>query len=784
MKSDDLNPIVAKKIKLPEYPLVYELTYGDRAIHHLTLFDLTSHSRARQAIEFGLKMRHEGFHIFVVGEDRSGRMTATLSYLNQYIKNLPPAPDWVYLNNFKRPERPVPFKLPKGKGIDLKVKIHETILQIHSSLNKNFSNKSYIDQIQQLSKQTEKEFDDKFNQLREFAYKKGFSLEDNEKGLTINPLPNQQVKSTAEIEKVLTTIRERIAEINLATQLANDELEGKIIQIQRAIAKKTIHPILKRLSDEFGTYLIGWIEQLGEDIIDNLDNFIIKSDNSDSHVLNKLLEYYAVNLLIDNQDFSHPAVYLESTPTYENLFGQIKYRSGELGGLETNFTMIRPGSLHKANGGILVLRAEALAQNPEVWQFLKAALRDQVIRIEERYRENMAPLVDAPDPFPIPLNIQVIIIGHPWWYYTFFYNDSDFRTYFKIKADIDPSLPATKKNQEVYANLLYQTAIKHTGLKLTPEAIELIMGNSARWIGNREKLTARFEILADTIFEAGMIARNAHAKTIRKEHVEKVLDLRKERNSRLEDLHHEQINTRLINIRIDGREVGQVNGLSVISVGDHDYGTPSRISARTYASDKGIVSIERLTEMGGPIQQKGTFILEGLLNGIFAQEFPISCGCSLTFEQNYDGVEGDSASLAEFITVLSSLSEIPLRQDMAITGSIDQFGYVQAVGGLNHKIEGFYRVCKKRGLTGKQGVIVPKANLSNIILKGTIAEDIEAGNFNIWAVERADQALHLLTEAEIGYNFKESLKYPIKFSKNTVFYLIDKKLKRFKRKLS
>jgi len=718
----------------------------------VTLFSLSSHTRAKEAMAFGLKMRSKGFHVFVVGEDRSGRMTATLDYLKQYIQKLPPPSDWVYLNNFAFPYRPKPFRLPNGKGCQLKRAMMDLIASIHTVVSKTFSHPHYISQIDAMTASLEAQVQEELQAVQVFARNKGLGIEETSEGFSIQLLGShaeEKDKPFPYMPKDIQEIKEQLNRITTSAHLAGRQLALQINEVKKNIAVQVTDPLFHRFRQDYDKYIKDWIDELVEDVLGHVDDFLNEDPSTQSRLPTSVEERYSVNLLINNKGVSYPEVVLEPSPTYENLFGSIKYRTIPGGGMETNFTMIRPGALHRANGGILVLRAEALAQSPDVWEALKAALRDQRIRIEERYRESSLPLLDAPEPVSVPLDIQVFLIGAPVWYYSVFFHDTDFKTYFKIKAEIDPDLPATPENVRIYSQLIQQASILHTGQEIDLEAIQYLMGYSARWVGHRKKLNSRFELIADVLSEAGTLAASKlperPSNTITLNDIQTVIRERRKRSARLEDRSHEDIESGQILIDTTGSVVGQVNGLSVLSTGDHQYGLPNRISARTYAGELGVINIERLTEMSGPIQQKGVLILEGYLNGMFAQDYPLSCGCSLTFEQNYGGVEGDSASLAELVAILSSLSEIPIRQDIAVTGSINQFGEVQPVGGIIHKIEGFYRTCKHRGLTGTQGVIIPQTNVDNVILKDDILADIEAGDFSVWPVSSIESALTLLT---------------------------------------
>lgn len=743
MKTKPLSP---KDVGLPLFSFRADQKHSKTK--PITLFNLSSHARANEAVTFGLQMRNKGFHVFVIGEDHSGRMTSTMVYLNQYIQKLPTPSDWVYLNNFTSPHRPQPFQLPHGKGFQLKQALSELISSFHVILSKTFSHPHYMSQIDSMTTSLEAQVQQELQTVQEFAKSKGLIIEESNEGFSIQVRNDDESsdQKPSYSQKDIQDIKDQLNRITTSAHLASRQLSLQIKEAKKTIAQQVMAPLLSRFKQNYEVYLEQWIQEFTEDVLEHIEEFLTEDSEAPSKLSSVLEERYAVNLLINNKDKRHPEVILESTPTYENLFGSIKYRTTQAGGIETNFTMIRPGSLHRANGGILVLRAEALAQSPEVWDFLKAALRDQRIRIHEQHRDGSLPLLDAPEPISIPLDVQVFLIGAPSWYYSVFFQDPEFRTYFKIKAEIDPDLPTTSENLSTYAHLIQQSCFDHTGLKIEKEAIQYLMGYSARWVGHRQKLNAKFELVADVLDEAGAIAASGKAcHSITLDDIKTVINNRRKRVSQLEDRSHEDIESGQIFIDTTGHVIGQVNGLTVLNTGDHQYGLPSRISARTYAGELGIINIERLTEMSGPIQQKGALILDGYLSGMFAQDHPLSCGCSITFEQNYGGVEGDSASLAELIAILSSLSQTPLRQDIAVTGSINQLGDVQPVGGVIHKIEGFYRTCQHKGLTKTQGVIIPKTNVDNVVLRDEIAQSAALGEFTIWPVSRIEEALEILT---------------------------------------
>jgi len=751
--------------------------------YSLTLFDLSSHNRAREAIHFGLKMRDKGFHVFVVGEDRSGRMTATLAYLKQYIKSMPAPLDLVYLNNFSEAHRPKPYSLPAGLGVILKEKTKDLIKNIKVILNKMTTNPHYLRQIDSLSASLDYQIEQQITEIKHYAYERGYEVSQTPDGFNVEPLKDVNFENDKNGGSNLQDVKDRLNRISLSIHLTSQKINKKAEEIKRSTAQKSIQALIQKFQEEFGIYLGEWIDEFKADILKHIDDFLDDEIEEGAKLPFNLEEWYSVNLFVDHRFSKHPKVILEAHPTYENLFGSIKYRASAAGAVETNFTMIRPGAFHMANGGILVLRAEALAQDPELWEFIKGALRDRVIRIEERVREGGLPLLNAPEPHSVPLDVQVFLVASPSWYYTFFFNDPDFRSYFKIKADIDPDLPATSENINIYRQLIQQNAISLTGLQITEEAIDYLMGYSSRWVGHREKLSARFELVADILTEAGVLSEGNSF--ISKDALMEVLNLRRLRNASIEDRTHQEIAAMQVLIDTKGVAIGQVNGLAVLGTGDHNYGMPSRISARTYAGEEGVVNIERLTEMGGPIQQKAALILEGFLNALFAQRFPLSYSCSLTFEQNYGDIEGDSASLAEVAAIISSLSGFPIRQDIGITGSMNQFGSAQSVGGVHYKIEGFHRVCSEQGLSGTQGVIIPYSNCKHLTLRENVVEDIRQQKFFIWPVNSIFQAIEILTNKECGLKLLENgmpvhTEYPhYRFTRGSVFSAIAQRLEQY-----
>jgi predicted ATP-dependent protease len=717
------------------------------------VFDLTSHARAREALDFGLSVGALGFNIFVVGEDRSARMSATLAYLDAAMEKRPTPADWIYLNNFRHPDRPLPLSLPAGTGRRFCDALTALIPKLRETLAASFTGEAYQARLLALREQAEHAVNVEMENLAHAAEAHGLQLvQGQDGGLRLTPVAQRPGAPAPSLDQA--TEREMAAaltRVQLRAVTARGQLTAQIQDLNRGIAAEVASPSLDGLARDFAAFpgLSRWLTAMRVDITDTPERFQLQPGSAPEGEFPE--QRYAVNLFVDHSDENHAPVIVEANPSYENLFGWIEYRQSQ-GSLHTDFLQVRAGALHRANGGVLVLRAEAIAANPESWAFLKGALRDRVIRIEELGRAQSPPIAGAPQPGPIPLDVKVLVVGTPFWYATFFQGDSDFRTYFKINADIDGDTPADARNLGLYAGLISQ-AVARQGLDgASSDAIALLLGIASRWAERRDRLTAKVELIEDLVAEAATLARRESKRTLDAAIVAAAHHARGRRNARIEESMLKHVIDGMMLIDTDGGAIGRVNALTVNSVGDHAFGMPVRVTARAYAGRTGIINIERFIGMGGPIQQKGAMVLEGFLAGKFAQVRPLSFTCSITFEQVYGGVEGDSASMAELIAVLSDLAQLPIRQDLAITGSVNQEGMSQPIGGAHWKVEGFFRVCaaKPGGLTGTQGVIVPEANRVSLVLHDEVAEAIAAGRFHLWSVGTVEDAAALLLGVPAG----------------------------------
>ena len=757
-----IREIAAQNAGQPAFEVPESDVHSDARV-----FSLSSHTRARDALDFGLRARDPGFNIFVVGEDRSGRMTATLAYLEEAMAGGKRPDDWLYLNNFSRANEPLVIRLPSGEGRKFRDAMKELVPQLRKALHHAFGQSEYQKSLNDLETTMRGQVSEGIEAARAVAEKVGLSLVQSPQGLMVVALGDdgkpRDVSEFPETERKAMEeagqqVGQMLAEVNRDAARHQTKLVEQVRELNNSVAENAVSGLIDELTARFKDHasLNRWLVAFRVDVVENIEYF---RDAEDGPELPPGMprppkpspeERYAVNLLVDNADVSGPPIVLEGNPTYENLFGRIEYR--QVGGvLQTDFSLVQPGALHRANGGVLVVRAEAIAAQGGSWEHLKGALRDGVIRMEEQYRSGGVPVAGAPKPAPVPLDVKVVVVGAPKWFYTFFSVDPEYQAYFKVKAEIDAEMEATPENLACYAGLLQGFANKHGATTCTPDAINYLLGFASRLADDRERLSARFELVEDIVNEAIYAARADGDKQIDRDAIRAARASRRTRNARMEDRVQEQIQRGGVMIATTGEAVGQVNGLTVRDMGDHAFGAPSRVSAQTSVGRRGVTNIEREIMMGGPIQQKGALVIQGFLSGLLARRIPLSFNASITFEQSYGGVDGDSASIAEVLAILSDLSGVALRQDLAVTGSMNQHGDVQAIGGLTHKTEGFYRTCVESGaLTGTQGVVFPRANEEGLVLDDHIAEAIAAGQFHVYSAAHVDEVIELFTGIAAG----------------------------------
>ncbi|HRS20981.1 MAG TPA: ATP-binding protein, partial [Clostridia bacterium] len=657
-----------------------------------------------------------------------------------------------------------------------------------------FEGEEYEKQKGQIIQEYQGKSSEYMESFNAFAREQGFIIRKSEHGLMTIPLRDGKPMEDKDYLEMPPEERKKIEDSSFMVQGKLMETlkrmkdiektaKDKIDQLETKIALLAVEQPIMELKEKYDKHknIIEYLQAVQRDIIHNVEDFRnLESGKAEPlDLVGRIREKdftikYQVNLVVDNRDTKGAPVILESNPKYDNLLGKIEYESN-MGVVTTDFTKIKAGSLHQANGGYIIINMSDLMRNPESWEGIKRSIKTGEITIENIF--SMSGIVSGGiKPEPIPLNVKIILIGSSYVYQTLYTYDEDFRKLFKIKADFDTDMGSNKENCMKYASFIRSHCEKNGLMHFDRTAVAAVIEYSRRLAEHKHKLSTRFNDIIEVLYEADAWARIAGEQIVTGSNVKKAIEQKWYRSSRIEEKMQELIDTGVVLISTEEKVVGQVNGLSVMNFGDYTFGKPSRITAATYAGEKGIVNIEREVEMSGSIHDKGVLILTGYLGDKFAQEFPLTISASICFEQLYDGVEGDSASSTELYALLSSLSELPIKQYIAVTGSVNQKGEVQPIGGVNEKIEGFFQTCKTRGLKGNEGVMIPWQNVDNLMLKDEVIEAVREGKFHIYPVKTIDEGIEILTGTASGTR-DESGNYP----ENTVFYLVQKKIEKFAR---
>jgi lon-related putative ATP-dependent protease len=759
--------------------------------------------RAVKAIKLGLDIRSIGYNIFVAGFVGTGRMT-TIKLLMEKLEKTGKVPDdQCYVNNFKNPDLPRVINLPSGQGKLFRKDMHDLIVSLKKNIPSVFESEAYKERRKELVKESE---DGQKAILEEFdkqVKKEGFALVQIQMGPYVKPdvqpvIENKPV-SLAKLEKQVKEgnfPKEKFDNLQtkyeaLATLMEDIFKEGKEIvkELEKALAaldKEMIVPMIKDMikdikakyeNEKIQTYL----NEVKQSLIDNLDRFKPKKEKTPEIPIpgfpfvkpEEEFWEYEVNVVVDNSETKTVPIIVETNPNYKSLFGTIERVADRAGLWRTDFTRIKAGSYLKANGGFLIVNALDLLIEPGAWQALKRALKYRQVEIGA-YDPFYLLGTSAMKPEPIETDVNVVMIGTNYLYHLLWHLDDDFKKIFKVKADFDSVMPKDEQNIHQYACFIKKICDDDKLLPFDKSGVGAIIEFGVRVAGTQKKLSTRFTVIADLIREASYWAHNAKSKVVMQEHVEKAIEEWIKRVSLIEDKIQEMIEDGTIMIDSQGEIVGQINGLSVYDMGEYMFGKPTRITARTSMGRAGVINIEREADLSGRTHNKGVLILGGYLRGKYAHDKPLTVSASIAFEQSYSGVEGDSASSTEVYAILSSLSGLPLRQDIAVTGSINQKGQIQPIGGVNEKIEGFYHVCKAQGLTGTQGVIIPHQNVKDLMLKTEVVQVVKDGKFRIYPVKSVDQGIEILTGVKAG-----EIKEDGTFEEETVNYLVDKQLKEY-----
>lgn len=761
----------------------------------LSLHDeVIGQKRALNAIEFGLSIKNHGYNIFVAGVPGTGKNSIVKSIVRRISVNNPVPDDWCFINNFKETDQPRSIKLPPGKGREFRRDMEKFIELMTAEIPKVFESKEYEEQKTHISEDLEKAKEALFGETNRRALELGFQLSITRTGIIKVPLHKGKPLEPQDLEQLTSEQRLDIEErekkvdaeirdfLSKARQL-DKQAHERVHELNRRIAHFAMGHQLDELKEKYriNPRIPDYLVEVEEDILSNLKEFFggqtpelpIPIEGMDRA---SFFERYRVNVLVDNSETKGGPVVEEANPTYNNLIGRIE-RKARFGALYTNFGMIKAGSVLQANGGYLLLNAIDVLRNPFAWEGLKRIIKKNELKIED-VAELYGLSAGGIKPEPIPVSLKIIMLGSPWLYYLLFYYDEEFRDMFKVKSDFDTQTADSHEEKMRYAAFIGKVAGAEHLLPFNRNAVAEVIDYAVRLTERKGKLSLRFSDLTNLVREASYWASQAGSTVVSAEHVEKALEQRLFRSNLLEERIQELLADGTLLVDITGSVPAQVNGLSIYSVGDFSFGKPSRITARVYLGKSGVLDIEREAKLSGRIHSKGVLILSGYLAGKYAKDRPLSLSATLAFEQSYGEIEGDSASAAELIALLSGISEVPIKQNLAITGSINQKGEIQPIGGVNEKIEGYFAVCKNRGLTGDQGVVIPESNVKNLMLKKEVVEAVKAGKFRIYSVKTIDQAVEIMTGIPAGERQADG-SYP----EGTLNFIIEKNLKEMAKKI-
>lgn len=775
--------------------------------------------RAVKSMDFGLSMTAGGYNIFILGPMGTGKSTYAQAAINKIAANGKIPNDWCYINNFSEWDKPIAIALPAGQGKTFQKDMDKLIKSLAIYIPKAFEGSHFQQLKDSIIQKTNEKMTSILKEIEQIATKEGFGIQQASQRILLIPLKDDKLITPEEYNELSIEKREEI-ETNrgkIAKDIDEKIRDGQIVQrvageqaieLEKQTAYDTAEPLINQLKEKYKEIpkIVEYLDKVLKDAADNhvifsgvspilvdeeystetQENVVPLEDEEDDLFDKKIIKTkdskdpfirYKVNLFVNNEKSQGAPVVIESNPHYYNLFGKIEYKSQMISTM-TDFTMIKGGALHRANGGYLILQAKDLLMDQFAWAALKKALKYKQAVVENIGEQaRFVPTVTL-KPQPIPLDVKVILIGS-YMFYQFLAADEDFKKLFKVNVDFDVEMDRTQDSIHHYVTFVGSLCEKENLKHFNCPALAKVVEFGSRLAENQNKLTTRFNVVSEIVYESSALAQADNSEYVDAYHVDKAIMDRKYRSNMIEEKMQEQISQKKVLIDIEGAVIGQVNGLSVMSTSEYAFGLPSRITARTYMGRQGIINIERETKMSGNIHSKGVLTLNGYLGGKFAQEKQFGFTAQVTFEQLYGGVDGDSASSAELYAILSSLSNVPIKQNFAVTGSVNQMGQIQPIGGVNEKIEGFFDICSLKGLTGKQGVIIPESNIDNLMLRDDVIDAVSKNMFSIYAVKSIEEGLELLTGVPAGEPgvFGE---YP----KDSIFYLADQKLKEYNKNLS
>jgi lon-related putative ATP-dependent protease len=738
------------------------------------LAELVGQPRAVEALQFGIGIQQAGYNIFALGPAGTGKLSFVRQLFEEEAKKSPVPADWCYVNNFEQPHKPRALHLSPGKGAALRQDMKQWVEDLRSALSSAFESQEYQTRRQVIVQEFKEQHTRAFEELQRRVKERNMMLLATPGGLVLAPAREGKVLSPDVLQKLseeeqkqlkqdLQDLQESLQKILLQVPGWQREMRKRLSTLNREIAGIAIGGLIGELRETYADFpeVITYLDTVQADVIENASDFLdSESESSDGDASTEgddlssegdspSLRRYQVNVLVaHNAPGAAPVVY-EDNPTYQNLVGRIEHIA-QMGTLLTDFNLIKPGALHRANGGYLILDARKLLLQPYAWEGLKRALQSSQVRIESV--AHMYSLISTVtlEPEPIPLNVKVALLGDRQLYYLLWQLDPDFGELFKVAADFDERLDRSTENQQLYARLIGTLVHKEKLRPFNRTAVARIIDHSARVVEDVGKLSARMGGITDLLREADYWAGQAGNSLVTAGDVQQAIDAQHRRADRVQKRLQEEILKDTLLIDTAGAQIGQVNGLAVLQLGNFAFGNPTRITAQVRLGEGKVIDIEREVELGGPIHSKGVLILTGFLGARYTDERPLSLSASLVFEQSYGGVEGDSASSAELYALLSAIARLPIKQSFAVTGSVNQHGQVQAIGGVNEKIEGFFDICQSRGLTGEQGVLIPASNVRHLMLRQDVVDAVAAGKFHVYPVETVDQGVEILTGIPAG----------------------------------
>ena len=755
--------------------------------------------RALEAIKSAMQIPQKGFNLYISGTLGIGKTSYALSVVNSLSEKMPVPQDYCYINNFENPNEPIAIALNPGEGMEFKQDMNRFINSIITRINKELTGDMYEKERKTIVDRYKRAKDNLMREFDKSTYEKGFKVRNTENGIYFSPVHNGVVLD----EKSFKVLDEKTKKY---FEEKSPEIQEQTLQVLKEIdaLDKKCEQVLKEWENNLATFAVtqcmsdlkikykknlkiqNFLYSIQSDVVKNV-NLFKKDDEKDikmmanPYMMQQLMqrknqkpwEKYRVNLIVNNDRLQHAPVVLCKNPNYFDLFGKLEFETSPQG-TRTNYSMLKPGLVHKANGGYLIVNVRDLLMSAPTWEAFKRVLRNQELSIDSTRDINQPITVVSLKPEPIPINMQVILIGSELHYQQLCHMDADFKKLFKVKADFDDSYDRNKENVKKFVQFIAYICKKHSLLPLDKSAVKEIIEYSSRCAGNQNKLTAIMQDISDLIIESSFIASNAKKKVVTSDEIISALSSKTKRFSKYNDQLNKMIRQGDIIISTNGKKVGQINGLTIAVAGDCSFGQPVRITANTYIGKSGIVNIEREVAMSGTTHSKGVFILSAYIGEKYAQDIPLSLTASICFEQLYNPVDGDSASSTELYAILSSLSGVPINQSLAVTGSVNQKGEIQPIGGVTDKIEGFFKVCKEKGLNGENGVLIPYQNVKNLTLSNEIVDAVKNNQFHIYPISTIDEGIEILTGIPSGESNNEG-EYP----EGTINYLVAQKLKKY-----